>query len=299
MKLLPGVAIFLLLALHARATTFYVNANNPVPAPPFSNWNTAATNIQDAIDAASSGDTVLVTNGIYAYGGKVMAGDLNNRVALSNAVTVQSINGPWVPTILGPGATNGTTAVRCAWLTNGASLIGFTLTAGATRTAGDLVGLESGGAVWCASTNAIVGNCVIASNTAAYYGSAVYQGTVQNSLISTNVTLYTGGGGITYKSVLKNCTIVSNNTYGAVSPVAMTNCIIYFNGLGGSQNYNQISGTAFSHCCTTPTLTGTGNFTTTPQLSVDGVHLATNSPCIGAGVNIVTGPDRSEERRVG
>ena len=272
--------------LRAPATVYYVNANNLTPAAPFNTWDTAATNIQDAINVTSSGDTVLVTNGVYAYGGMVMAGTLANRVALSNAITVQSVNGPWVTTIQGAGATNGAGAVRCAWLTNGASLIGFTLQGGATQSAGDTVNLQSGGGVWCASSNAFVGNCVIVSNTANYYGGGVYQGTVQNSLISSNGAVYLNGG-TTYKSVLNNCSLVGNATYGAVSPLAMTNCIIYYN---GTANYT-VSGSAFSHCCTTPALAGTGNFINPPLLFVDGVHLAVNSPCIGAGISLANGTD--------
>ena len=289
MKTLPCLTLFLLLALHAAATTFYVNASNPVPGSPFTTWSTAATNIQDAIDVSSSGDTILVTNGIYQAGGTVMAGDLTNRVALNKPIIVQSVNGPWVTTIQGVGATNGTTAVRCAWLTNGASLIGFTLTRGATRNTGDTASLASGGGVWCASSNAFVGNCLIVSNTAYQLGGGVYQGTVQNSLISSNGTGNITGGAA-YKSVLNNCTIVSNSTYGAVSPIGMTNCIIYFNSGPGSGNYT-VSGNSFSHCCTTPALAGTGNFTSAPQLFADGIHLSSNSPCIGAGINIATGTD--------
>ena len=97
----------LLSALRASAMVYYVNANNAAPAAPFASWTTAATNIQDAINLTSGGDTVLVTNGIYAFGGLVMAGTLTNRVALTNAITVQSVNGPWVTTIQNTGGQPG------------------------------------------------------------------------------------------------------------------------------------------------------------------------------------------------
>ena len=272
---------WLLFTFNSRAATHYVDASGANPLSPYTNWITAATNIQDAVDASTDSDLVLVTNGVYFSGGKVMAGDLVNRVALSNAITVQSVNGPWVTTILGAGATNGTSAVRCAWLTNGASLVGFTLTGGATRTSGDAFSLESGGGIWCASTNALLANCVIVSNTAFQYGAAVYQGTILNSFITSNTNHFTIQGAA-YKSVLNSCTVVSNGAYGVTLAPAMTNCIIYYNypanifGTGG----------AFSHCCTTPSLSGTGNFTNAPELFADNVHLLPNSPCVGAGVNI-------------
>lgn len=160
------------------AATFCVDVNSTNPVAPYADWTTAATNIQDAIDAASDGDTVLVTNGVYATGGTVMAGDLTNRVALNKALTVQSVNGPGVTTILGASTAPygyGASSVRCAWLTNGAALVGFTLLSGATRSSGDTTNLQSGAGVWCASSNASVANCMIISNKALSYGGGVYQ----------------------------------------------------------------------------------------------------------------------------
>jgi len=291
MKLNPiclGTVCLTFSILRASSAPLYVDLNSANPVSPYAGWDTAATNIQDAIDASSAGDQIWVTNGIYQTGGRVMAGDLTNRVALNKAVTVQSVNGPWATVIQGTGATNGTAAVRCAWLTNNAALVGFTLEWGATRTSGNTFTLGSGGGVWCVSSNAIVANCVIISNTARWYGGGAYQGTLNNCLICSNSALTIGGAACNV--VLNNCTVVNNANVGifqiAPSLVSATNCIIYFNANG---NYN-VAG-AFSYCCTIPAASGAGNFTNAPQFFVDGVHLTSTSPCIGAGTNVVSGTD--------
>src|ERR1700691_2585741 len=97
-----ALSLWLLTCIYAPAAVLYVNANSTNPASPFSSWATAATNIQDAVDAASSGDEVLVTNGVYQYGGhKAISADVTNRVMVLNAVAVQSVNGPAVTVIRG------------------------------------------------------------------------------------------------------------------------------------------------------------------------------------------------------
>lgn len=86
---------------------------------------------------------------------------MSNRVAVTKAVIVQSVNGPGVTSIAGyqvPGSRNGAAAGRCVSLTNGAVLSGFTLTNGATQTYGDSTRLQSGGGVWWASGSAQVTN---------------------------------------------------------------------------------------------------------------------------------------------
>src|ERR1035441_6618536 len=276
----------LMFTFGASATTRYVDLNCTNATSPFMDWTTAATNIQDAIDASVDADLILVTNGVYVRGGRVMAGDLTNRVALNKALAVQSVNGPFVTVIQGIGATNSTSAVRCAWLTNGASLVGFALQAGATRNSGDN-NLGNGGGVWCSSSNAIVANCLIVSNTAYSYGGGAYLGTLNNCLVSGNGLMLSGGAA--HGSMLNSCTVVSNSSYGvAWAPLSfqsrLTNCIVYYNTSG---NY---SGGTLAYCCTTPLATGAGNFSTAPQLFVDG-HLTSTSPCRGAGTNLVTGTD--------
>ena len=62
-----GLACFLGLAFvcPASAATRYVDVSNATPAAPYTSWGSAATNIQTAIEAATSGDEILVAPGIY------------------------------------------------------------------------------------------------------------------------------------------------------------------------------------------------------------------------------------------
>ena len=94
-------------------------------------------------------------------------------MAINKRIALQSVNGPALSTIQGypvPGATNGDGAVRCVYMTNNSTLIGFTVTQGATRAAGDLVLEQSGGAVFCADNSAVISNCLLTANSATYGG---------------------------------------------------------------------------------------------------------------------------------
>src|SRR4051812_14385122 len=188
MALLTTVGFLCVRLGTSSAATLYVDSNSASSEPPFASWATAARTIQDAIDAAEPADLVLVTNGVYDTGGRVVYGLMTNRVALTKAVTVASLNGPTDTLIMGNrGYAGGPTAIRCAYLTNGALLTGFTLTNSATVTSGDFTREMSGGAVWCESTNATVRNCVVAGNWAAHYGGGAHGGTLINCLIRSNM----------------------------------------------------------------------------------------------------------------
>ena len=105
-------------AVSANAALRYVNLNHATPNPPYTNWATAANIIQDAIDVAVDGDEIVVTNGVYQSGGAIVAG-LSNRVAITKALTLRSVNGPSVTIIRGEFTPDSfLPGVRCVSLTN-------------------------------------------------------------------------------------------------------------------------------------------------------------------------------------
>jgi len=206
-----------LVALSKGTEVHYVSEASASPLAPFLTWATAATNIQDALDVAADGDTVLVTNGVYGTGGRVVYGTMTNRVVVDKAVVVRSVNGPEVTVIQGykaPGGYRGVGdgAIRCVYLANGAVLSGFTLTNGATRASGDLSNEGSGGAVWCQSTNAVVTNCALRGNSA-HQGGGAYGGTLNKCALTDNSTSYFGNGAGAYDCTLSNCTLTDNSAW--------------------------------------------------------------------------------------
>jgi len=229
--------LLILAAWVSSAAVLYVDLNSTNSTVPYSNWAAAAVTIQDAVDAASAGDLILVGDGRYGAGGRAVYGTLTNRVAVTKPITVQSVNGPAVTIIEGRrvlGTTNGNGAFRCAYLTNGATLSGFTLTNGATRNAGDYYYERSGGGVWCSSTSAVVTNCVLIGNTAAAAGGGVHFGRLNNCTLAANVAGRPGidpTGGGAYHSALINCTLTGNSAYmgGGAEFSSLTNCTLSAN----------------------------------------------------------------------
>jgi len=238
---------------NTHGTQLYVDVSSGNPQLPYTSWATAATNIQDAITAASNGDVVVVNDGVYQFGA-TLANGMSNRVAIVKPLMVQSVNGPGYTTIQGyqvPSTMVGPAAVRCVYMTNGAVLAGFTLANGATL---DKYALQppqnlSGGGVWCAAVSAIVTNCVLTGNSASWYGGGVYGGTLQNCSLSGN-TAATSGGGAGY-STLTNCDLNGNSSTsygGATYYGTLTNCTLENNSSynGGGAAYGTIGGCALS-----------------------------------------------------
>jgi hypothetical protein len=192
-----AVTLLLRSAASALAGVHYVDVNSTNATPPYTNWATAATNIQDAVDAAVTGDEVIVTNGLYTTG--VRNG---NRVDVDKPLIVRSANGPQLTSI------DGGNSFRCVHLTNNASLTGFTLTNGLS---------SIGAGLLCESGSAAASNCVVTGNTAFYFGGGAYQGTLIDCMLIGNLAHgrcdTKGNGGGAAGATLNNCALSRNSAY--------------------------------------------------------------------------------------
>ena len=289
-RCLNGIAalgICLCAGTGAEATDRFVNRINPDPESPFITWAKAATNIQDAVNAADPGDTVWVTNGVYDGGYGLVNGDSTTRVAVTKALVLRSVNGPTVTVITGDILTD---RIRCVYLTNGATLSGFTLRDGAAQIPSGPDFEKSGGGIY-GEPGAIVSNCVIVGNYAynlgggacgggtyfdtqfisnhANHGGGACSGVFYRCTFSNNwATWYGGGtragyffqcrlnnnqareGGGAYQAVLTNCWLEGNtatNLGGGATRSILDNCTLARN---SCQAYGGgLSYSFFRACC--------------------------------------------------
>ena len=204
--------LLLLSAGTASATsTHYVVKDNPGAESPFLSWDTAAPDIQSAIDVAPADGLVLVANGVYDSGSALSADGGTNRIVVPDTLTVQSANGP-ASAILQGGA-----GIRCAALAGSARLVGFGLT-----------GAQGVGGVWGSGAPATVENGWIYGNAALRGGGA--QGVaLVNCILRENSAILQGGGA--FDCFLQECELALNaaENGGGASASALWNCVVISN----------------------------------------------------------------------
>ena len=212
----------------------------------------------------------------------------NRVVVVDKVLELRSVNGPQFTLIQGyqePGNLYGPSAIRCAYLARGATLSGFTLTNGTA------VNGQSGGGVWCDSTNITVTNCVLIANA----GNGARSGTLNNCTlignsqeaaegsVLNNCTISANGRGALY-STLNNC-VVSSNYVGGASYCTLNNCTLVGNsaGEGGGAYY-----------CSLTNCTLTGNSASSSgggayAGTLDNCRLTGNSAKSGWGGGVASG----------
>jgi len=267
--------IIIFLSTTLFAGTFYVGQ----AGTPGGNY---FTDIQSAVYAADDGDYVIVSNGTYV---------LSSEITVTNGLTIKSVNGSNYTIV------DGNNSNRCFNLREKNIVIsGFTITNGNS-------GVGSGGAIYCYEKSAEIKNCTIIGNYTVNWGGGVCYGNIINCKLIANTASYGGGsfksivsnslvafnfarseGGGIYKGSINNCTVVGNISSfkgGGTSSCTNKNSIIYYNHAPDGQN---IKDGLSDYCCTTPDgPSGTSNIFVEPVL-VSATYIATNSPCIGAGL---------------
>ncbi|MDF7825045.1 choice-of-anchor Q domain-containing protein [Pontiellaceae bacterium B12227] len=299
-------------AANSLAATHYVKGSSILPTPPYLSWETAATNIQDAVDVAAAGEMVKVGSGTYTP----LA-----EISITNAITVVSVGGP------GATIVSGQNTHRCFNVGSSAcTLSGFRIISG--RAAGASPG-DRGGGIYCSNTTPFITNCTLTGNSADFYGGGCWRGTLSGCTLSANSANYGGG---CCESLLYNCFIEGNSAYagGGSQSGELLNCMITGNSAatdGGGSRYGTLinctlvsnsanngggcyAGTyinsivransatnsgdnfsgspSFSYSCTTPHPGGDNNVDTNPQFinaSAGNYRLLPASPCIDVGNN--------------
>lgn len=221
-----------------------------IPEHPYTNWATAARDIQTAVDVGIEGTTVLVTNGTY---------DLSSTVTVREDVVVMSVNGAGRTTVNGGGLT------RCFLLSHPDAVVdGFTITGGHA---------DRGGGVYLAG-NGTVQNCILRGNhaTADGGGALLAQGgRLRNCVVAENAAGGKGGGvSIEKFGSIDNCTITTNaaTAGGGVRTFdggTIINSILYYNNPGGNVvNDGSLYFFSYSYSCVTPAIAGAGNTASAP-----------------------------------
>jgi len=162
---------------------------------PFANWENAASNIQAAVDITGDEMEIIVSNGFYYLPGQVV---------LTNSIKIESYKGR-NKTIIVP-----TNSSRAFYLTEGASLHGFTFSNGYASG----VGFDgNGGAVFC-YFGGYVSNCAFVLNSADNFGGGLFlhkNGTVIFSAFASNNAARGGAVYCDSGGYVLNC-IVTNNS---------------------------------------------------------------------------------------
>ena len=191
-----------------QADILYVDISNAVPVAPYSNWVTAANDIQTAVNAATDGDTVLIADGTY---------EITSKINVSKGLTIRSVNGADHVVV----DANGHSRVFTLSSDTGPIVLnGLTITGGYASHAVTL----GGGIFAFGNSDILISNCIIENNGSPGSAGGIninanagkhITATITNCLIQNNQAVNNGGGiGININGscqiAIVDCTIEEN-----------------------------------------------------------------------------------------
>jgi hypothetical protein len=182
---------------------------------PFTNWVNAATNLQDAVSAAVTGNYILIDSGVYY---------LADTIVVSQPVTIAGTTIP-EDTVL-----HGQDSHQCLYfIAQDVQLYNVTVAHGKGPFGGGIYSKDGG----------YIENCIIEDNAASQAGGGVYlfsEGIVTNSVIRNNSSANIAGGiAVRRESLVINSKIEYNTSAGSGGGIVcdsyarIENCSISFN----------------------------------------------------------------------
>lgn len=252
--LLFGMGLLLLnFNLPAEAATFYVPTGKPT--------------IQQAIDSASDGDTIMVKDGAY----------VENLNFIKKAITVKSVNGPTKTFI--DGSYSGSVVTFESGEGKDSVLSGFTLTKGAAAYGGGILcdynssptitncvidgndGSDAGGGMYCGFASPVITNCTFSNNSAGYGGAGIYcdasSPTITECTFSGNATYEAGGAMfLSYsRAKISKCTLKDNMAgYGGAIFCETSSPSINNSKIIDNVNVSYGAGAIYFSYCSSPTI---------------------------------------------
>ncbi len=202
---LVSVSLLALASVPGWGSTWYVDGSLSASGDGTA-WATAFKKIQEAIDAALDGDTLIVAQGTY----------VENIHFKGKNIVLRSTD-PLDPTVVAStiidGNQTGTVVTFAGTERKACGLFGLTVRNGKAMEGGGILGGSDQTA-----TEAPVEHCVIVGNSASFNGGGIAycRGPIRNSSISGNTAMW-GGGLFMCDGIIENNTIAANsagNGYG-------------------------------------------------------------------------------------